>query len=532
MELALQVVGLKMTGKIEDAKDVAMRIVGSAGEETPSQAPDSSSMMQLATTNPASTREILPLLLNKGRDTENFETLIVNFLALLDTPLDKVTSKPMQTADAISHSSATGQTLLHYATFLGFESLTKFLVCHGVDVDARDRNGYTALHFAALSGSANCLRILLEAGADQEIVNARGKTAAEIAQANVLDILRETYPDSDDDHYSASDEDAVWGDGEEDAISQVPCRTMKRLSRRSSKRGTTLNARKLPFTNLPRASSLATLSTPEKTQHRPPEILKEKAGGDANDAKQTAWLREVVQRTLAQLHAPQGIIPNIPQLPLPHLPDFRNVPWNSLPQIPIVFPIFVPMPGWPSFLQSQSNDNKDQSEDAKKGMSAGALWTTQELRAVLEKWVAVASATATNQPQGETQQLDDTPPPRYTLRVGTERVPEASSSGSAATANQLDEQDAPHSTTPSEIRPVDYRQVQLTDKEVNSYTYAPSTKQAQKLQKKRELIYSSISGDSLVTTLDDRMLIVFWLPILFCMSCTTRSDARPLMNIL
>lgn len=526
MELALQVVGLKMTGKIEDAKDVAMRIVGSAGEESTCQAPENSSMMQLAT-NPASTREILPLLLNKGRDTENFETLIVDFLALLDTPLDRVTPKPMPTADAISHSSATGHTLLHYATFLGFESLTRFLVRHGVDLDARDQNGFTALHFAALSGSANCVQILLEARADQEIVNARGKTAAEIAQANVLNILRATYPDSDDDLCSASEEDAVWGDGEEDAVSQVPRRTMKRLSRRSSKREATLNARELSTTRSPSASSLVMLSTPDG----PPETLREKAGDDANDAKQTAWLREVLQRTLAQLHAPQGIISNIPQLPLPHLPDFRNVPWNSLPQIPIIFPIIVPMPGWPSFLQSHNHDNKEQDEDAKTGMSAGALRTAQDLRAILEKWIAMAAATATNQPQGQTQQLDGTPPPRYTPRVGAEHVPEASSSGSAATANQVNEPDAPHPTTPSEIRPVDYRRVQLTDQEVNSYTYAPSMKQAQKLQKKRKLIFRSISEGSLVTMSDDRMLIVFWLPILFCMSSIPRSDARPLMNV-
>jgi len=494
MELALQVVGLKMTGKIEDAKDVAMRIVGSAGEETTSQTPDNSSMVQLATTSPASTREILPLLLNRGRNTENFETLIVNFLALLDTPLDKVALNPIKTANAISHASATtGQTLLHYATFLGLESLTRFLVHHFVDLDARDRSGYTALHFSALSGSVNCAQILLEAGADREIVNALGKTAAEIAQANVLDILKAskaTYSDSEDDHCSEEEEEAVWGDGEEDAALQIPRRALKRLSRRSSKRGAALDAGKLSYTNSPSVSNAMMPSASDETQSCPPEIPREKGGDDVNDAKQTAWLREVLQRTLAQLHAPQGIISNIPQLPLP---DLRNVPWNSLPQIPIVFPIFVPMPGWPSFLQSHNSENRDQNEDAKKGMSAGALRTAQELRTMLEKWVAMAAATATNQQQGQTQQLDNIPPPKYTPRVGTEcaveNAPEASSSNSVVTENQVDDQDVPHPTTPSEIRPLDYRRVQLTDQEVNAYTYAPSIKQTRKLQKKRKLFF-------------------------------------------
>ncbi|KAF8623081.1 hypothetical protein AX15_006495 [Amanita polypyramis BW_CC] len=493
MELALQVVGLKMTGKIEDAKDVAMRIVGSAGEETESQTADSSSMMQLAPTNSTCIREILPLLLNRGRDTENFESLIVNFLALLDTPLDGIAPNSMQTINAISHSSNTGQTLLHYAALLGFDSLTKFLVCHNVDLDARDRNGYTALHFAAISGSVNYTRTLLEAGADREIVNALGKTPIEVAQTNVLDILRAPYSDSDDDYYSSSDEDAAWGDGEEDAEPRIPRRTIKRPSRRVFKCGATLDVRKLPLASSSNTSSLtAVLSSFDKTQTHPPETESEKA---EVDAKQTAWLTEVLQRTLAQLQAPQGIISNIPQIPLPHLPDLRNVPWSSLPQIPLVFPIFVPMPGWPTFLQSHSSDSKDQdrNEDTGKGMSAGALRTAQELRAILEKWIAMAAAATTNQQQAQGQRLDDTPPPKYTPRAVMEATPKASTSGSTASATQIAgisgdqaETDVPHPVGASEIRPVDHRRVQLTDQEVNAYTYAPSMKQTRKLQKKRK----------------------------------------------
>ncbi len=51
MELALQVVGLKMTGKIEDAKDIAMRIVGSSSNETQQQTQHMavSQMVSLAT---------------------------------------------------------------------------------------------------------------------------------------------------------------------------------------------------------------------------------------------------------------------------------------------------------------------------------------------------------------------------------------------------------------------------------------------------------------------------------------------------
>jgi hypothetical protein len=50
MELALQVVGLKMTGKLEDAKSIAMRILasGPANEDIPSGS-NTPSAMQLST---------------------------------------------------------------------------------------------------------------------------------------------------------------------------------------------------------------------------------------------------------------------------------------------------------------------------------------------------------------------------------------------------------------------------------------------------------------------------------------------------
>ncbi|KAK2464208.1 hypothetical protein APHAL10511_003665 [Amanita phalloides] len=503
MELALQVVGLKMTGKIEDAKDVAMRIVGSAGEDSAPQGGNNTPMMQLTTTHLASTREVLPLLLSHGRDMENFETLIVNCLALLDTTLDRKTSNSVQTIDAISHPSITGQTLLHYSAFLAFDSLTKFLISHNADVDARDRNGYTPLHFAGLSGSVKCAQVLLEAGADREIVNALGKTPAEIAQTNVCDLLRGGSSDSDDDYYS-SDEDAAWGDGEEDADSQIPRRSMKRLSR-SSKRG---EFRKSSLANSPNTDNLATLSASDETQNRPQLMKGEKSG---NNAKQTAWLTEVLQRTIAQLQGPQSIISNIPQLPrphLPHLPDLCNVQWDTLPRMPVVFPVIVPIPGWPSFLQGYNNDNKEQNEESGKRASIGAVRAAQELRSILEKWIAMAAAAATNQQQGQNQQLADAPPPRYTpvdMRDAADSVPEVSSSAVTTTTPQATDEQAQlevlNPTALLDIRPVDYRRVQLTDQEVNAYAYAPNMKRTHKLQKKH-----------------DRMLIVFWLPILF-LSC-------------
>jgi uncharacterized protein len=153
MELALQVVGLKMTGKIEDAKNVAMRIIGNAGGDgSDSQGGNNGSIMQLAPLS--TTRDLRPLLFARAGENDNFESLIVDFLGIINTPLGDSASNSISTLDAIAHTSASGrQTLLHFASFLGFSS---FLVKHGADLDVRDRN---ALHFATISRSSSCTSI-------------------------------------------------------------------------------------------------------------------------------------------------------------------------------------------------------------------------------------------------------------------------------------------------------------------------------------------------------------------------------------
>ena len=90
MELALQVVGLKMTGKIEDARDVAMRIVNTTGPDNMGSTPGGGhpGTMQLATSAPAPTADMRNLLLARAGAGESgdFEQLMLDFLRVLDTP--------------------------------------------------------------------------------------------------------------------------------------------------------------------------------------------------------------------------------------------------------------------------------------------------------------------------------------------------------------------------------------------------------------------------------------------------------------
>ncbi|KAG6813370.1 hypothetical protein H0H92_011636 [Tricholoma furcatifolium] len=483
MELALQVVGLKMTGKIEDAKNVAMRIVGGTDNSEP-QNGNGTDMMQLASS--FSTRDLRPLLLSRTGEKENFESVLIDFFKILDTPLDHQAPNCIPTPKAISHATPGGQTLLHLAAFLGFSSLISFLVKRGIDIDARDRNGYTALHFAVLSKSQDSVRVLLDAGADREIVNALGKTPAECSSN-----MKELFGDSTSEDETDSDEEAQWGDAEEDSETPVRRTLTKRGSRRNFRRGGT-SGRNTPIVS--RAMDLSRAATPPPPVLDTPEKGNEKApGAEGDDAKQTASFIDMIQRTLAQFPAAQGILPAIPQLPipnLPHLPGMPAVPWNALPQIPMVFPVYVPlMPGWPAFL-GREQDAAKEGGDAARGVGAGAIRTAQELRAIWEKWFALAIATA---------RQEDMPPPVYTPRE-TETKTENSPASVEEVPSVIEPEvgpstsEAPRPTPSTDIRPIGYQMASVPDQDINAYGYRPETKQSQKLQKKLSMLWAIHSG--------------------------------------
>ncbi|KAM0790167.1 hypothetical protein ACM66B_005486 [Microbotryomycetes sp. NB124-2] len=243
LELALQVVGLKMTGKLEDASAVAMRIVGNNGQGSSngsaqstrsSQSPgapimtyrDTASLMQHlhmaassvqttpTTSRPSSRthsrRSSLSSLSGASSDvappplpytsadgeTRNFESVVIKFLSLLDLDASQIPGAAPSlpsSSPPISHANAQRHNLLHLATVLGFHRLAQFLIARGIEVDAADRNGFTPLHFAALYGRVAITRLLLEAGADLDRRNLAGRSAEAIARmrddVDVEDVL-------------------------------------------------------------------------------------------------------------------------------------------------------------------------------------------------------------------------------------------------------------------------------------------------------------------------------------------------------
>ncbi|KAJ3407680.1 SPT3 Dosage dependent suppressor of Ty-induced promoter mutations-like protein [Chytridiales sp. JEL 0842] len=155
MELALQVVGLRMTGKLEDARNVAMKIVNDTASSSDS-APSANPILQLAVRLAA-------------RSSNNLELILLESLMASEPRSHSFASATLNTPHR-----TTRQTLLHFACLSGKTSLAKYLIASHVDVDARDRNGFTPLHFAVLGGNVSMIRALLEAGANMWLSSKMG----------------------------------------------------------------------------------------------------------------------------------------------------------------------------------------------------------------------------------------------------------------------------------------------------------------------------------------------------------------------
>jgi hypothetical protein len=484
MELALQVVGMKLNGKLEDPRSVAMRIIGTAGGDGNSSAStqeaqggDGGMQYQLST----AVSSLRPLLFAHGGDGEQFQTLILDFLMMLDVDLGDTAAR--STSSIISHQTNSGQTLLHLACFLNYSDLALFLIDRGIDVDARDRNGCTALHFTALSGSKECARLLLIAGADMEIVNVLGKTPIEVATGDFFenlvsgDILPVHGTEGDDD-------EATWGDveDEEDKPRTKNVSLARKLHRKSFVRdgNATLLSGLVPPSPIVRQESeaddplVANPPTPKE-----PKDAKTKAGAKDKGGKSlkepftdkaTAAIIDLVYRTLTQLQHPQGIIPNVAQ----QVQDLRHLQlpgMGALQQVPAVFPVFVPMPAW---LWSDGARREDGA--AGPGELKGAA---PHLRSIWEKLVLTSGMINPNP--------NVAPPPPYEEKETTGYEQDATTSNARTDAENQD-QAGSQAGTPL----VGKRQVHYPDgpappeEEVKSYGYRRAATKVAKIQKKRE----------------------------------------------
>jgi hypothetical protein len=457
MELALQVLGLKLTGKVEDAKNVALRIVGNTAVPETSGGMNASNLMQT---------------LSSGGT--QFQDSVMKILSLLDVTVPGASS--LRVADVISLQTSGGQSLLHLSVILGFTVVADFLLVHGVDVDLRDKNGYTALHFAALTRSATGARKLVAAGADVEIVDARGRTARDVGPPHFFRSIHVGF--SNPSSTSAlSDDEAELGDNEDDSDSEPRIRVHKR---RMSRRKPSTTLRERPTLESDQDTVVPPSSPP------PVELDVKEEPSPVDEKRPTVTYAELLQRTISQLSKEN--LPNVPQMLvpfMPYLPGMPNVPWVQLPHIP-VFPILVPSAAWPAFLEKRTPSSENVGEEADGGNRpsitsvAGAMRTAQDWLAAWEKLRTISTSGPSY-----VQEEEASPPPVYTPRVSSE-APQTLASTAPASPEPvalatplLDSEDR----VPA--RP-QYPPVSTSTDITAAYEYRPTSKQVNKMVHKRE----------------------------------------------
>eukprot|EP01092_Planopodium_desertum_P008201 TRINITY_DN3404_c0_g2_i4.p1 TRINITY_DN3404_c0_g2~~TRINITY_DN3404_c0_g2_i4.p1 ORF type:complete len:580 (-),score=30.24 TRINITY_DN3404_c0_g2_i4:374-2068(-) len=157
MELALQIVGIKLTGTVNDARLIAQSIINS-------------SKYQTGTTKPTSAP--------RGSTTTTLQQrLLLSLRKLEHLP----TEYPIQ----LFHKNGLGQTLLHLAARKGFLQLIRFLLPKATpaEINGRDNFGYTALHYACWAGQQNTVDSLMNHGAHVDLLSNSGITAMKLAEA-------------------------------------------------------------------------------------------------------------------------------------------------------------------------------------------------------------------------------------------------------------------------------------------------------------------------------------------------------------
>ncbi|KAG7842860.1 hypothetical protein KL941_004890 [Ogataea angusta] len=183
VELALQIVGLKMNGKLEDAKNIAKRIIGNNSSSMPQQ-------QRQKSPQPAGYDDWVEKATLKmtelSKTSLSHEEMLLKFLSMLKLP-----NSPIAVPNwAIC--TLEGQTMLHLACIKGYAKLCRYLVENGCKVDTRDLNDLTALHYAFINGQRGLIKLLVNYGAVASMRLGNDISLKDVSDSNVLDLLDDT----------------------------------------------------------------------------------------------------------------------------------------------------------------------------------------------------------------------------------------------------------------------------------------------------------------------------------------------------
>ena len=545
MAMALQLVGMRMSGQLQDARNVAISIIGPA---LPGLDPTQSPMDIGSMTNQTQLGATVP-----SSSAPDSQHLVIN---LLRTALHH-SSRGVISLLGISTPNATGQTLLHFAAMSGYEDLTKELIGWGADVDRRDANGWTALHFATAFGNAAIMNLLGGAGAaDLFVVDGWGRTAMDIASDELRDWLediserqhRQSPRDGSDVESGRDGDDEAWSEEDSNPPSighenpppplPVPSRAISRVASHVSLAVPLPVPAPVPAPVLPVSSmdmDMAADSPP------PPPA-------DVAAARPRPWL-------------PWYSLPPMPWAGMQlQFPEFNNpIPNIGLPDMPFPFPLPFVRPFGAEAEATKEKDKKGDEEavdvDVGVGVGVGVEQGAQEqsMMMLMTWWGMYFRASweklaLQQQQQQQTALAEPDGPPPYSPNppettilataiaapVDTAAESIASASGSRIRNQNENQNPAPgpvhtYPPTPTSAPPPPpppppapparpYRRVDygpaangingIPEHEINKYGYRSLVRRARGKKK-------------------DKMLIFFWIPVLFG---TSPTPPPPLMS--
>ncbi|CAN3373655.1 hypothetical protein DIURU_005460 [Diutina rugosa] len=187
IELALQIVGLKMNGKLEDAKNIARRIVGSdagSGASSMASSPSANQTQRVEGTQQWFDRAHQAVeQLVAPRQSMSTETILINLLSLVDLPNCPIVMVNWQLMNG------QGQTAMHLATLKGYSQLVKFLLNHGTRADIKDNQGVTPLFLASMTGHRQLMTMFLECQCNGNLRMPNQRYLQDYCDPNVLDVF-------------------------------------------------------------------------------------------------------------------------------------------------------------------------------------------------------------------------------------------------------------------------------------------------------------------------------------------------------
>ncbi|CAI5758729.1 unnamed protein product [Candida verbasci] len=197
IELALQIVGLKMNGKLEDAKNIAKRIVGS----------DKNSGSQQTSPNHQSANEwfdnahkSLKQLTTSDLSTQD---ILINLLSLVDLPNCPIIIPNWQL------TNKQGQTLLHLATLKSYTKLIRFLITRGCKIDLKDNQGITPLFLASMCGYRDLIKIFIDCKSNWNLKLSNDKYLKDYCDLNVLDMFENFKEVQEEEAHQSSEEESI-----------------------------------------------------------------------------------------------------------------------------------------------------------------------------------------------------------------------------------------------------------------------------------------------------------------------------------